>query len=68
MFLKFDMRQGALVTRQGLKNHSDMRHEHFLKSTRDKEIMLLQRHVTLTFFFKSTGDMGTPIKGPMCGT
>ena len=49
MFLKFDMRQGALVTRQGHKSHSDMRHEHFLNSTGDMGINKRQRHSTLAF-------------------
>ena len=35
MLLNFDMRHGALVTRQGHKSHSDMRHVHFLNSTGD---------------------------------
>ena len=34
-FLKFDMRHGALVTRQEGGNDSDMRHCHFLNLTGD---------------------------------
>ena len=37
-FLQFDMRHGALVTRQGHKGHNDMRHVHFLNSTGDMGI------------------------------
>ena len=34
---------------QGHESHSDMRHGHFLNSTRDMAINMQQRHATLTF-------------------
>ena len=55
---------------QGTEIDSDMRHCHFLNLTCDMGINKRQRHPTLPFFLKSTGDMGTPppVKGPPCTT
>ena len=63
MFLKFDMQHGASVTRQGHKNHSNMRHDHFLNLTGDKGINKRQRHATLAFLKIATRH-GDPLSPP----
>ena len=60
MFLKLDMQHGALVSRQGHKSHSDMRHVHFLNSTGDMGINKRQRHATLAFFLNRQATWAPP--------
>ena len=49
--------------RQGFQEYSDMRQGCFLNTTCDMAINKRQTHAT-SAFFKSAGDMGTPVKGP----
>ena len=47
LIIKIDMRQEALLTREELKIHSDMRHEHLFNLTRVIGISKRQGHATL---------------------
>ena len=64
VFLKFDMQQGALATRQMLKNHSDMRHEHFLNWARDIVMSKQQGHATLSFLKIDMRHQDPPSRAP----